>query len=125
MPGFVGPYAAAVLVAFLVERDGRLVAVLVEVLDPKATRRPDPGPGIEEELDDGPVAVVEHRVARRQTHELPCTGGRQGFRLIPGIGRAPGDELGVGRVGDRDGQLELGSDALEVFVDGSATRCGG
>ena len=34
---------AAVLVALLVERDGRLLAVLVEVFDPEATCRSDPG----------------------------------------------------------------------------------
>jgi hypothetical protein len=34
---------AAVLVALLVKRDGRLVAVLMEVLDPEATRRSNSG----------------------------------------------------------------------------------
>ncbi len=34
---------ATVLVALLVERDGRLVAVLVEVFDPEAARRADSG----------------------------------------------------------------------------------
>ena len=48
-----------VLVSFLVERDGRLVAVLVEVFDPEAARRANSGPAIEEELDDGPIPVVD------------------------------------------------------------------
>ena len=65
---------AAVLVAFLVKRDGRLVAVLVEVLDAKATDGADPGPAIEEELDDGPVPVGEHRVTGGEPHQLPRAG---------------------------------------------------
>ena len=73
---------AAVLVAFLMERDGRLVAVLVEILDTEATRGADPGPAIKEELDDGPVPVVEHRVAGGEPHELPGTGRREGLRLV-------------------------------------------
>ena len=108
---------APVLVALLVERDGRLLAVLMEVFDPEATRGADPGPAIEEELDDGPVPVVEHRVAGGEPHELPGTGRREGLGLVPRVRRAPGDELGVGRIGDRDGQPKLGRDALEVLVE--------
>ena len=115
-----------VLVALLVERDGRLVAVLVEVFDLEPTGGADPGPAIEEELDDGPVPVVEHRVAGGEPHELPGTGRREGLGLVPRVGRAPGDELGVRRVGDGDGQPELGGDALEVLVEArKTTRCGG
>ena len=117
---------AAVLVALLVERDGRLVAVLVEVFDPEATRGADSGPAIEEELDDGPVPVVEHRVAGGEPHELPGTGRRQGLGLVARVGRPPGNELGVGRIRDRDGQPELGGDALEVLVEArTARRSGG
>ena len=93
---------AAVLVALLVERDGRLLAVLVEVFDPEATRGADPGPAIEEELDDGPIPVVEHRVAGGEPHELPGTGRGEGLRLVAWVRRAAGDELSVGRVGNRD-----------------------
>ena len=53
---------AAVLVALLVEGDGRLLAVLVEVFHPQATRGADPSPAIEENFDDGPVPVVKDRV---------------------------------------------------------------
>ena len=38
---------AAVLVTFLVKRDGGLFAVLVEVFDPEATGSPDSGTAIE------------------------------------------------------------------------------
>ena len=106
-----------VLVALLVERDGRLLAVLVEVFDSEATRRADPGSAIEEELDDGPISIVEHRVAGGEPHELPGTGRRQGLRLVARIGRAPGNELGVGRIGNRDRQPKLGGDTLEVLVE--------
>ncbi len=117
---------AAVLVAFLVERDGRLVAVLVEVLDPEATRGANSGPAIEEELDDGPVAVVEHRVAGWEPHELPGTGRREGLGLVARVRRAPGDELGVAGLGTVIGSRNSDGDTLEVLVEGGqATRSGG
>jgi hypothetical protein len=96
-------------------------AVLLEVLDAETTSRPDPGPAVEEELDDRSVAVVEHRVARGEPHELACAGRREGLGLVAGVGRAPGDELGVGRIWDRDGQPELGRDALEA-LDANSNR---
>ena len=108
---------ATMLVALLVEGDGRLVAVLVEVLDLEPTAGADPGPGVEEELDDRPVAEVEDRVSGRQPHELPGPRRREGLGLVARVGRPARDELGVGRVGDRDREPELGGDPLEVLVE--------
>ena len=54
---------APVLVALFMEGDGRLVAVLVEVLDAEATPRADAGTGVEEELDDRPVSELQNRVS--------------------------------------------------------------
>ena len=92
---------AAVLVALLVERDGRLVAVLMEVPDPEATRGADSGTAVEEEFQDRPVTEVEDRVAGGQPHELPGTRCREGLGLVARVGRAPGDELSVRRIGNR------------------------
>ena len=77
----------------------------------------DPGPGVEEELQDRPVPVVQHRVAGRQPHELPGPGRREGPPLVARVGGAAGDELGMRRVRDGDGQPQLRGGALEVLVE--------
>ena len=51
--------------ALLGDADGGAVGVLVEVLDVEAAAGGEAGAGVEVELEDGPVAVVEDRVAGR------------------------------------------------------------
>src|SRR5262249_7929090 len=83
----------AMLVSLLVEGDGRLVSVLVEVLHLETARGPDPDPRVEEELEDRPVPEVKDRVAGWEPHQLPGPSCREGLRLIPRVGRSSRDEL--------------------------------
>src|SRR4051794_39307298 len=79
---------ATMLIALLVEGDGRLVPVLVEVLHPEPAGGADAGPREEEELDDGPVTIVEDRVSRGEPHQLPGPGGGECLGLIARVGGA-------------------------------------
>ena len=51
--------------AFLVDADGGAVGVVVDVLDAEPAAGGEPGPGIEVELEDRPVAVRGRRYRRQ------------------------------------------------------------
>lgn len=102
------------LVAFLVQPDGRLVAVLVEVRDfqPAAGAQADAGP--QKSFQDGAVAVVDDRFAIGQPDQLPCPRGGERTGFLQRVGGLAGDELGMRGIGDSDGQADLGRG--QVFV---------
>jgi len=53
--------------------------------------------------------MIDEGFASRHTTELTGAGGG----LVDGIGRCPRDELGVGWIGNGDGQAYLGRDAMK------------
>ena len=65
----------------------------------------DPGPGVEVELQDRPIAVGEDGVPGRQAHELPCSRRRERLGRVDGVLDLSADKLRVRGVGDDDGQL--------------------
>ena len=67
----------AVLVAFLVDGEGGLFAVLMKILDPQAAGGGQPDTGIQVGFQNGAVAEVEHLVAGGQAHQLAGAGGGQ------------------------------------------------
>ncbi len=69
---------ASTPVALLVEGEGRLVAVLVEVLDLEPADGADAGPCVEEDLQDPPVAELQDGVAGRPGPSIDGPGGRRG-----------------------------------------------
>ena len=99
------------------DADGGAVRVLVKVLDAEPAAGGEAGPRVEVELEDGPIAVIEDSVAGGQPHELAGAGGGEGPGFLAGIGGVAAEELGVGRIGDGDGQPELGRGGLEVFEE--------
>ena len=82
--------------AFLRDAEGGAVRVLVEVLDAKPAAGGEAGPGVEVELEDGPVAVIEDRVAGREAHELAGAGGGEGAGFPRGGRRRRGRGTGHG-----------------------------
>jgi hypothetical protein len=56
----------AVLVAFLVDSEGGLVAVLMKILDPQAAGGGQPDTGIQIGFQDGAVAEIEHFITGGQ-----------------------------------------------------------
>ena len=96
----------AVAVAFLVDGEGGLVAVLVKVPHAQPAGGGKPDAGVEVGFEDGAVAEVEHVVAGGKTHQLTGAGGGQRPRALQRIGRLAGDELGVGGIRDVDRQPE-------------------
>src|SRR6266849_375324 len=52
-----------VLIAFLVNREGGLLTVLVKVLHPQSAGGGEPDAGVEVGFQDGAVAEIEHLVA--------------------------------------------------------------
>jgi hypothetical protein len=107
----------AVAVAFLVNGEGGRVAVLVKVPHTQPAGGGKPYAGVEVGFEDGAVAEIEHVVAGGKTHQLAGAGGGQRPRALQRIGRFPGDELGVGRIRDVDGQPEFGGSAGQVLVE--------
>lgn len=110
------------LVSLLVQLERRLLSVLVKVRDlqPAACRQSNPG--IEINLEDRSIAVIDQVVAHRHSHQLPRPGRRQGFGFVAGIGRAARDELRVGWIGHRDRQPELGRGGRQIFIEGREGR---
>ena len=107
----------AVAVAFLVDGEGGLVAVLVKVSHAQPAGGGKPDAGVEVGFEDGAVAEIEHVVAGGKPHQLPGAGGCQRPCALQRIGRLAGDELGVGGIRDVDGQPEFGGGAGEIFVE--------
>ena len=107
----------AVLVAFLVDGEGGLFAVLMKILDPQAAGGGQPDTCIQVGFENGAVAEVEHLVTGGQAHQLAGAGGGEGAGAFEGIGGFAGDELGVGRVGDIDGQAQFGGGAGQILVE--------
>ena len=91
--------------ALLLNPQRRVILVLVEVLDLKSATGRESGAGVQVELEDGPVAVGDHGVLARKTHQLACPGGGQRAGRRDWLLRLAGDELRVGRVGHDDRQL--------------------
>src|SRR3954465_15033129 len=96
------------LVALFMEGDRRLVTVPVKVSDLEPADGANPGRAVEEELDDGTIAVIEDRITRGEAHELPGTGRREGFGLITRVRGSTRGELSMGRVRHGDREPELG-----------------
>jgi hypothetical protein len=86
------------------------------------TARGQADPAIKVELDDGPVPIRQHRVARRQVQELPRPRRRQRQRFLARIGGLPRDELRMRRVGNDDRQAQLGRRERQVFIKGRERR---
>ena len=107
----------AVAVAFLVDGEGGLVAVLVKVSHAQPASGGKPDAGVEVGFEDGAVAEIEYVVAGGKTHQLTGAGGGQRPRAFQRIGRLAGDELGVGGIRDVDGQPEFGGSAGQVLVE--------
>src|SRR4051812_36522286 len=78
-----------VFIALLVQGDGRLVPVLVEVFYFEPAGGADSSPGVEEEFDDGPIPVVEDRITRGEPHQLSGPGRRECLGLIARVRRPP------------------------------------
>src|SRR5216683_3466233 len=107
----------AVAVAFLVDGEGGLVAVLVKVPHAQPAGGGKPDAGVEVGFEDGAVAEIEYVVAGGKAHQLTGAGGGQRPRALQRIGRLAGDELGVGGIRDVDGQPEFGGGAGQVLVE--------
>src|SRR4051812_69855 len=82
----------AMLVALLVEGDGGLIAVLVEVLDLEPAGGSDPGAAVEEEFHDRPIPEIKDRIARGQPHELAGPRRRECLGLVARVGGTSRDE---------------------------------
>ncbi len=72
----------AALVAFFMEADRRFAFIHVEVLHLETAAGGEPDAGINIELQDGAVPVVEDGFAGRQIHELPGADDRQCFGFL-------------------------------------------
>lgn len=105
-------------VAFLVESERGLVAVLVEVAHAKAAAGAQADPSVEVRLEDGAIAVGEDALAGRQRHELARTRGGERAGFLAGIARGARNELRVGGVGHNDRQPELGGRTAQELVEG-------
>lgn len=126
MDGLAGVEVQAngpVLVALLVETNGGLTAIfMVEVRHFEATGCAEARARIEEELQDGAVAVVNDALARGQTNKLPGTRSGQSFGFVAGIAGLAGDKLGVRWVWHRDGKAQLGRGRGQVLVEAGEGR---
>src|SRR5436190_21837581 len=94
-------------VALLGDADGGALLIEVEVRDLEPATRREPRPGVEIELQDRPVPVVDERLADRKGEELPGPGRRQREGLVNRVAPGAGDELTVGGVRDDDWQPEF------------------
>lgn len=65
----------AALVALLMQADGGFVSILMEVRDLQPTAGGQPNAGVEVELQDGAVAVIENGFSRGKSDELAVSGG--------------------------------------------------
>ena len=81
----------AVAVAFLVDGEGGLVAVLMKVPHAQPAGGGKPYAGVEVGFEDGTVAEVEYVVAGGKTHQLTGAGGGQRPRALQRIGRLAGE----------------------------------
>jgi hypothetical protein len=116
----------AVVVAFFTYGEGGFFAILVKVLDPEPAGSGEPYAGVEISLEDGAVAIVEHAVASGKAHELPRACRAERARAFQRIGRFAGDELRVSRIGDVDGQPQLGRGCRPgTYRSWRARKCGG
>ena len=107
----------AVAVAFLVNGEGGLVAILVKVPHAQPAGGGKPDASVEVGFQDGAVAEIEYVVAGGKTHQLTGAGGGERPRAFQRVGRFPRDELGVGGIRGVDGQPEFGGSAGETFVE--------
>ncbi len=108
----------AVAVAFLVDGEGGLLAILMKVPHAQPAGGGKPYAGVEVGFEDGAVVEIEHVVAGGKPHQLTGAGGGQRPRALQRIGRLAGDELGVDGIRDVDGgPPELGSSAGQVLVE--------
>ena len=81
------------LVALFVQAQRGLIAVLVRIrnLQPAGSTQPDPRP--QQSFQDGAIAVVDDRLAIRQTDQLPGPRGRERARFLARVGGLVGRQL--------------------------------
>jgi len=72
--------------------------------------------GIEVEFYNRSVAMRQDRIARRDVQQLPGARRWQRKRFFARIGRLARDELRMRRVGNQDGQAQLGRRQRQVLV---------
>ena len=107
----------AALVALFMNADRGVAVLQVEVLHFQAAAGAEANTGIDEQLQDGAVAVFQDRLARRQAHELPGADDGERPGLIAGISRFTGDELRVRGIGHCNEQAQLGRSAVKILVE--------
>jgi hypothetical protein len=110
------------LIAFFAQTQGRLFAVLPKIFHQEMTAGRQADAAIKVELHDGPIPVGQHRIAGGQIQELPGARRRQRKGFFPRIGGLAGNELAVRRIGDDDGQPELGRREGQLLIKGREGR---
>ena len=103
------------LVAFLVEAQRGLVAVLMEVAHLEATAGAESNARVQIGLEDGAIAIVDHGITCRHGHQLARPCGRQRPRFLAGIARGARNELRMRRVRHNDGQPKFSGRAAQEF----------